>query len=73
MRCAKALLLDHLVGGREQRRRHLETQRLGGPQIDDKLILGWQLHRQVSGLFALENPAGIDPRLSKQPYQIDAI
>jgi hypothetical protein len=27
-------LLDHLVGGREQRRRHLEAERPGGLEID---------------------------------------
>jgi hypothetical protein len=30
---------DHLVGEREQRRRHVEAKRLGGLQIDDELEL----------------------------------
>jgi hypothetical protein len=30
---AKAPLLDHLVGEREQRRRHVEAERLGGLQV----------------------------------------
>ena len=32
-------LLDHLVGGREQRRRHGEAERLGGFEVDDKFEL----------------------------------
>jgi hypothetical protein len=32
-----ASLFDHLVGESEQLRRHVEAQRLGGHEIDDKL------------------------------------
>src|SRR5262249_22080935 len=47
------------VGEGEQRGRHGQAQRLGGLEIDDKLELGWQLHRQVGGLLALENATRI--------------
>ena len=33
-------LLDHLVGGREQRLRHVEPERLGGLEIDGELKFG---------------------------------
>jgi hypothetical protein len=36
---------DHLVGTGEQRRWHVDAERLGGAQIDQKLELCWALHR----------------------------
>ena len=33
-------LFDHLVGAREQRRRHLEAERLHGFEIDHQLVFG---------------------------------
>ena len=55
---------DHIVGAGEQRRRHVEAERLGGLQVEHELELG-QLHdRQVSGLIACENAAGIDAHLA---------
>src|SRR5712691_8545249 len=37
MMCAIARLLDHLVGALLEQERHVETERLGGLQIDDQL------------------------------------
>ena len=40
-------LFDGLVGAIEQRRRHVEAERLAGSETDDRLILGRRLHWQV--------------------------
>jgi hypothetical protein len=50
---------DHLVGAREQRRRHLHAQRLGGLKIDRQLEIGWCLHGKIGRACALENPIDI--------------
>jgi hypothetical protein len=47
--------LDDLVGARNYCRWHVEAERLGGFQIDDQLVLGRVLHRQVGRFFALED------------------
>jgi hypothetical protein len=48
---ANLCLLDHLVGEREQLVRNLEAERLGGFQIDYQVVLGRQLHWQITRLF----------------------
>jgi hypothetical protein len=55
---------DDLVGGREQRWRRSEAERLRGDQVDDQLKFGRLLDRKVARLPALEDPAGVDSGLT---------
>jgi hypothetical protein len=52
-----ASLFDHLVGDLLEMHRHVEAQRLGGLEVDGKLIPRRRLHRQVARLLALESLA----------------
>jgi len=54
-----ARLFDHLVGAGEQCRRHGQTQRLRGLEVEYQLELGRLLHRQIGGFLALEETTGV--------------
>src|SRR5438128_6385923 len=55
-----AALLDDLVGASEERERERKSERLGGLHVDNQLDSRDLLDRQVGGLVALENPAGVE-------------
>jgi hypothetical protein len=55
-----AASFDHLVGDGGQRWRNVEAVRLGGLEMDDQLEFSRLHHRQVGGLGAFENLAGIN-------------
>jgi len=65
-RSAVTRLLDHLVGGREQRRGHCEAECLRRDQIDDELELAGAQNRNISRLLPLEHAPGIDSDLAMQ-------
>jgi hypothetical protein len=44
----------------KQCRRHLNTKRLGGREVDQQLELGGLHDRQVGGLFDLEDAAEVN-------------
>src|SRR5262249_47858261 len=52
-------LFDHLGGESEQRRRHVEPERLRGLEIDDSVELSRCLHWQVGGPLALEDSVDV--------------
>jgi hypothetical protein len=51
VRSAHGNSFDHLISASEQHGRHGEPKRLGGFEVDHKLVLGRRLHRQVGGLL----------------------
>ena len=59
---ANSNLFNHLVGAANQRLWDIQPERLGGLQVDDHLDFRDLLDRQVGGLVALENAAGVDPQ-----------
>jgi hypothetical protein len=60
----QTFLFDHLVGAAGERQRDGDAERPGGLGIDDEVELGRLHDRQVAGLLALENAAGIDSDLA---------
>jgi hypothetical protein len=52
----------HSIGAHEQRIRDGQAKRLGGLEIDHRLILGRRLHRKVGRFLALEDAVNVSRR-----------
>jgi hypothetical protein len=50
----------------EQRRRHVQAERLGGLDVDGQLEFGRLQHRQIGRLLPLENAADIGAHLTER-------
>jgi hypothetical protein len=59
-------LFNDLIGDGEQVGRHGKAERLGSFEVEHHLEPSYLLHRQVGGLFALENSRRVDALLSKR-------
>src|SRR6202011_2863439 len=70
---ANSTLLDHLVGDGEHPWRHLDAERSRRLKVDDELEFGRLQHRQVGGLGALEDAAGMDADLTKHFCEIGSV
>src|SRR5215510_2929015 len=68
-----AASFDHLVGGREERRRHGEAKQPGGLGVDNQLELARLHDRQVRGLGALEDATRIDAHLTPRIWKAGSV
>jgi len=59
-----AASFDHFVRDREHAWGNSQAERLRRLEIDDQLKFGRLQHGKITGLFSLENPSGIDARLT---------
>jgi hypothetical protein len=67
---ANCSLLDHLVRAGQQRVGHRQSERLGGLQVDDQLVLGRRLHRKVGRLLALQDAVDVLGRRAELAWEV---
>src|ERR1700730_2126648 len=66
-------LLDHLVGDGEHTWRNSDAERFRRLEVDRQLELGRLQHRQIGGLLALENAAGVDADLAMRVHNTSPV
>ena len=52
--------MDHIVGAGDQCRWHGKTKCLGSLEVDDEVVLGWQLNWKIARFLAFENAGDIN-------------
>src|SRR6516225_8092212 len=72
-RSGHPVLLDQLVGAGEDRGRDRDAERLRCLEVNDQLETGRLLDRQIGGLLALEDPAGISAGLAPDINVVNSI
>src|SRR5260370_1592584 len=65
--------LDHLVGGRQQGRRHRDAERLGGLEAYHEFKFGWLFDGKIARLGAVQNLVNIVTRAAKHLSVIGSI
>src|SRR5262245_7515217 len=65
--------LDQLISLCDEQRRHFETERLGGLEVNQVLELRGLLDGQVGGLGALEDLVHVGSRAPKQISSVHSI
>jgi hypothetical protein len=63
----------HLVGGEQQFLWDGETQRLGGPEIDDEIELDRHLNRKLRWLCAIENAIDIGGGATNYIFKVGSV
>ena len=73
MRVQKPDLLDHFVCAGDERRRHVEAERVGGLEVDHQLEFRRQLHGQVGRPRSLEDAVNVSAGLPILGDEIDPV
>ena len=66
-------LFDYFVSDREQARRNIQCQRLGGRQVEYELELCGLNHRHIGRLFTFKNPSRVDAGLPISVSEVRAV